>query len=185
MTGGDGAYHSGPLDAYDGGTVEPILRCMTGFVLGLLTFRAARTPRIVEWTAHDAVLGAVIVLLLVCFGAGAHDLPTYPLFAALVLGLYGNRRRVGRALGTQPLYWLGVVSYSIYLLHPLLVRPRRTLDGALQTWMPSPCADWTASVVAYTLLVLAGGMSYRLIEKPGRRWLMRLAAEGPRDGGGP
>jgi peptidoglycan/LPS O-acetylase OafA/YrhL len=179
MTAADGAYHSGPLDAYDGATLAPILRCLTGFTLGLLTFRATRLQWLVDGVTHDGRLGAVLVLLLVIISADAHDLFVYPVFAALVLGLHANRSRIGQALGSKPLHWLGTVSYSVYLLHPLLVLPRRQLDAVLHGWLDPSRAYWASSLVVYVALFVAAGASYRMIEEPGRRSIIRLARKTP------
>ncbi len=175
MTSGDGAYHSGPLDAYDGATLEPILRCLAGFILGLLMFRLAQSERVLERAARETVVGAVVLLLVIGFAIGAHDLLIYPLFAILVLGLYGNRGWCGRMFGCRALYWLGTVSYSLYLLHPFLILPRRGMEAALQAWSPGPWAYWVTSLAIYVVLFAASDLSYRLIEQPGRRWVGRFA----------
>lgn len=175
LTGGDGAYHSGPLDAYDGATLEPVLRCLAGFVLGLLMFRLAQSERICACVARDDVVAAVTAAIVIGLTAGAHDLLIYPLFAVLVLGLYANRGLCGRVFGWRPLYWLGSVSYSLYLLHPFLILPRRSMDAALQAWLPASWTYWITSFAIYAALFVASDLSYRLIEQPGRRWVSRLA----------
>lgn len=175
MTRHDGAYHSGPLDAYDGATMEPIVRCLAGFMLGLLMFRLAQSRRVLEPAASDGAVGFVIALLVIGFVVGVHDLLIYPLFALLVLGLYGNRGCWARVFGWRPLYWLGTVSYSLYLLHPFLVLPRRSLEAVLQAWLPGSLAYWTSSVAVYAVLFVLSDASYRLVEQPGRRWLSRYA----------
>jgi peptidoglycan/LPS O-acetylase OafA/YrhL len=176
LTSVDGAVHSGPLDAYDGATMEPVLRCLAGFMLGLLMFRLAQSRGVRELVARDAVVGVVLALLVIGLVIGAHDLAIYPLFAVLVLGLYANRGRCGRALGCRFLYWLGTVSYSLYLLHPFLILPRRGMDAALQAWLPASWSYVITSLAIYAALFAASDLSYRLIEQPGRRWVGRLAA---------
>jgi peptidoglycan/LPS O-acetylase OafA/YrhL len=171
----DGAYHSGPLDAYDGTTAQPLLRCFGGFVLGLLTYRLAQSRRVLSWAAHDVTLALVIILLVTGFALGAHDLVVYPLFAALVLGLYGNRGMVGQILGSFPIYWLGVVSYSLYLLHDYLIAPRNGLFDWLQARLPATWAYAATIPTVYAVLLLVAGLTYYGIEAPGRRWPQRLS----------
>ncbi|HTZ77825.1 MAG TPA: acyltransferase [Stellaceae bacterium] len=174
LTHHDGAYHSGPLDAYDGTTAEPVLRCLGGFTLGLVLCRAARSPRLLACISHDATIAAAVVLLVLGFAESRHDLLIYPLFAVLVLGLYGNRGIVGRCFGSRPVYRLGVLSYSIYLLHPYLVAPRADLDAWLRTRLSPLGADVGANVAVYGALLLAATLAYRAIEEPGRRWTQQL-----------
>ncbi len=173
LTRRDGEAHSGMLDAYDGATIEPLLRCLGGFVLGLLMFRMARARRPMRWLAHDAVLGVVFALVVAGFAFAPDDLMIYPLLPPLVLGLYGNRGLVGRALGCGAAHWLGVVSYSIYLVHPYLVLPKRALGGLLAGALPPAAADFAASAAAWAAMLLLSGASYRLIEEPGRRFIAR------------
>jgi peptidoglycan/LPS O-acetylase OafA/YrhL len=175
LTASDGAYHTGPLDAYDGTTIEPILRCLGGFLLGMLTYRLAQSPRLLAVAAHDLTVALVIGLLAAGLAADVHDLAVYPLFAALVLGLYGNRGRVGRLLGCGPIHWLGVVSYSVYLLHAYLVPARGALEARLAPWLPGLWDALATGLLLYGLLLLGAGLTYRAIEEPGRRCLQRLA----------
>jgi len=180
LTMRDGAYHSGPLDAYDGATLEPLLRCFGGFVLGLVTFRLTQSPRAVAVAGHDITIAAALGLLVSGLAAGVHDLVIYPLFALLVLGLFGNRGYVGRIFACRPVYWLGVVSYSVYLLHPYLVAPRSALDTSLQTLLPEPWAGVVTSVAIYAVLLAASALAYHAIEEPGRRWVRQLRGVIPR-----
>ena len=174
LTSHDGAYHSGPLDAYDGATLEPLLRCLGGFVLGLVTYRLSRSPRATAIAGHDVTIAAALALLIAGLAAGVHDLLIYPLFALLVLGLFGNRGYVGWLFGCRPVYWLGVVSYSIYLLHPYLVAPRSTLDAALQSLLPEPWPGLVTAILIYGLLLAVSTLAYHAIEEPGRRWVRRM-----------
>jgi peptidoglycan/LPS O-acetylase OafA/YrhL len=87
-------------------------------------------------------------------------------FAALALVLVGAAAdpagMLGRALGRQPLRWLGERSYAIYLWHwPVLtlLRPEQDLS------LPGPLED--ALRVAVTLVLAEA--SYRWVEQPVRR----------------
>ena len=173
LTHADGEGHSGALDAYDGRTIEPILRCLGGFVMGLLMFRLAQAGRLRDWLARDDVLAAIIALVVIGFAFAPEDLWIYPLFPLLVLGLYGNRGRIARALGCGAVYWLGLVSYSLYLVHPYLVLPKRELARLLLGALTPAAADFTASLAIWAAVLFLSGASYRLIEEPGRRALNR------------
>lgn len=174
LTAHDGAYHSGPLDAYDGATLEPLLRCFGGFVLGLVTYRLSGSPRASALAGHDVTIAAALALLVAGLACDVHDLLIYPLFALLVLGLFANRSYVGWLFGCRPVYWLGMVSYSIYLLHPYLVAPRSTLDASLQSFLPEPAAGVVTAIAIYGILALTSTLAYHLIEEPGRRWVRSL-----------
>lgn len=175
LTRVDGEVHSGTLDAYEGATVEPLLRCVGGFVFGLLMFRLAQAGRVRAWLARDDVLAAVIVLLVAGFAYAPNDLYIYPLLPLLVLGIYGNRGAIGRVLGGGAIHRLGVTSYSFYLVHPYLVLPKRGLALLLGSTIGPTMADVIVSVAALAATLALSAASYRLIEEPGRRALNHVA----------
>jgi peptidoglycan/LPS O-acetylase OafA/YrhL/lysophospholipase L1-like esterase len=94
--------------------------------------------------------------------------------AAVVWSVASPAGRLGRVLGSQPLRWLGVRSYGIYLWHyPIIVLT--TPANA------TPTLARGAAQVAASILVAA--LSWRFIEEPIRhgavgRWTAQLRAGG-------
>jgi len=99
--------------------------------------------------------------------------------AALLVAVVQPRGRLGRLLGQQPLRWLGLRSYAVYLWHwPVFALTRPGLDVPLDGWP-----------LLALRLVLTGGLaelSYRLLEMPirsgavARAWRTWTAARGVR-----
>ncbi len=99
--------------------------------------------------------------------------------AALLVAVVQPRGRLGRLLGQQPLRWLGLRSYAVYLWHwPVFALTRPELDVPLDGWP-----------LLALRLVLTGGLaelSYRLVEMPirsgavARAWHTWAAARGVR-----
>lgn len=89
--------------------------------------------------------------------------------------------RPSRVLSSQPMQWVGERSYSIYLLHPLIIRQLihsdiySTIYSALHyigAWAYLVCVSVTIGLV-----LLAAAITYRFIEIPGQRFgglLIRL-----------
>jgi peptidoglycan/LPS O-acetylase OafA/YrhL len=76
-------------------------------------------------------------------------------------------------LRARPLVWLGHVSFSIYLLHDPIVKTARKLLPLerLQTVLHSqtPIVGWLYSAVLLAVILVLSALTYRVIEKPGRR----------------
>jgi peptidoglycan/LPS O-acetylase OafA/YrhL len=95
-------------------------------------------------------------------------------FAVLIAAVAHPATGIGRALGVQPLRWLGERSYGIYLWHwPIILLLRPGVD-----------IPWTGpGVVALqaAIVLSAAALSYRYVEQPIRTGsLQRRLAERPR-----
>ncbi len=71
--------------------------------------------------------------------------------AAVFFGLLTLRNRKMPKAVTE----LGVVSYSLYLMHPLVL-----------TWMPKELPGWLYATLVITFSVALAFLTYRLVEKP-------------------
>lgn len=99
--------------------------------------------------------------------AGAVEHITYALVASLALSPVVSPARTGgtllRMMGSRPAVWLGRISYGTYLWHLVILAWLLNL-GAL-TWLPG--RPFVTLLLAGTVLSLvAGGLSYALIERP-------------------
>lgn len=162
-------YPRGDLDiTFDYG----VIRCLLSFALGICAFRlsgtlAARGVSLpVEWLLAAALAAIALVLHL-----DLHPvLAVAAFFCAILLAALG-RGAVTRLLGAPPLHYLGLISYSIYLVqYPvqrvahMLLRSRfgDSLDPAI-----------AAATLVITVLVVVGlsALTYRFIELPARRFM--------------
>ncbi|WP_322042736.1 acyltransferase [Paraburkholderia sp. J67] len=150
-----------------------LTRCLTSFSLGCLTFYTARRLR-----PHGNALQIGALLAVYGVFAATDRVPVMafacPLvFAVLILSLSSDRGYVARALNTAPAQLLGRCSYSIYLMHPVLIKgfgfATRHLTGT---------ATGFATLLVYTVtLLLISGLTYRYIEAPFRDQFNRWARQ--------
>jgi peptidoglycan/LPS O-acetylase OafA/YrhL len=172
----DGAYHSGLLDAYDGTQIAPAMRCLGGFLLGMLTFRLDSVQRLARFAARDSVGVLTLIALIAAMSAGASDLVIVAMFPVVVICLSRNLGLPAAIFANPVTYCLGVWSYAVYLLHPLLQKPRDVMNAILNAWLPHGLSETLASLAIIAALLLLSWASYNGIEAPGRRAIQRLAA---------
>ncbi|MEV4291523.1 acyltransferase family protein [Nonomuraea bangladeshensis] len=131
-----------------GGTWQGVI-ILAAMFAGTAVYRAERGE--IPWRAAAVAVAAV----LGC-GIPAKDDPGWAPALVLAFAVFGLAFALrGRAF-PRWLTWLGVVSFSLYLLHPLL------LHLAPDIW------------VYYLVLVPLSGVTYRLIEAPAQRLGRRL-----------
>ncbi len=179
----DGAvYRSGPLDIYGEGTPFPLLRCFAGFTLGMAAFRAfghAQCRHVFGWRHAGDVAAVLVIILLAMPGSDAWlELA----FVLLVLALASGRSPTSAALSWGPVYWLGEVSYSIYLVHRLVSDLIRNPLAATLNRHRVGHAYTLSGLAPLVLTLIVSAATYYLVEKPARDVSRRLAGYQRRPG---
>jgi peptidoglycan/LPS O-acetylase OafA/YrhL len=144
--------------------------------LGTVLYRADRGdypwPRALLVAA--AVSGAVLVAELMHESPGGNMVAIRMEFITLVLAgatfalaMACRHRKIPGLLA-----WLGLVSYSVYLLHPLLIEVYTRVSGTMQ---PHPFPVQVALAAGFVLVLLGCcAVTYRFIEAPMQQYGRRL-----------
>jgi peptidoglycan/LPS O-acetylase OafA/YrhL len=106
----------------------------------------------------------------------AYDLILFAFFPVLVLVLYFEPAFAKLIFANRVSYHLGVVSYSIYLVHPLF-NPAR-LESIAERYMGNIAHPLTLIAVTF----LSWGFAcvlYRFVEMPGRLYVQRIFLHRP------
>ncbi len=112
--------------------------------------------------------GIAVVMILIVAGpaAGIGNAELLVLLTPfLILGLMDPRSLTARLLAGEPLHFLGLISYSLYLLHwPVMIFAMHFLRGS--------GLYYTAQVaVSVGFAISAAVISYFFIERPARGWI--------------
>jgi peptidoglycan/LPS O-acetylase OafA/YrhL len=169
---GDGVYHAGTLDLWTG--PPAILRCFGGFSLGVCLYRLAiwRQARFAFTDTFGIALAGLYAILLL---ATAPDLVLYPVFPLLILCLAGNRGWFAYVFGCKPVYVMGLLSYSFYMLHVYFIPPMYASEKLLSASLPQWLAWCIAATATFLAVLSVAGAAYLGIERPARHLLRRLA----------
>jgi peptidoglycan/LPS O-acetylase OafA/YrhL len=171
-----GRGSSGPLDVVNGNSFYPLLRAIAGFTLGLAIFRMAGALDRLSAMAQDILLAVVLAAILATEIRAAGDWLLYLLFIPLVAVLSRDGRLAQALFGNALVYRLGVISYSIYLIHPLFV------SFAVRAWRnfsQTEAAYLAGSAGCFVAIWLLAELSYRLIEMPGRKAIVDFVIPKP------
>jgi peptidoglycan/LPS O-acetylase OafA/YrhL len=157
-----------------------------GFFRGLLGFFCG----VIAWHCYAALrrrfggrmlagaavtLGALTVAFLCWMQRGLNDFFAIPLFVAIVLVTALLDSRGTSLLDSRALVWLGTISYSVYMVHPVIIWG---FEFVLQYVLKLPRPDyyatgvWTgdAVVLVYAAaVVIVSGWTFRHIEDRFRR----------------
>lgn len=158
-------------------------RCFLGFVGGMVLYRVWQDGA-PGWMATDIAALATAAGVVLAMHLNMRGVFVMPLFGLLILCLAQNTARVGQALGTRPMIFLGEISYAIYLAQILLLDSVH-LGWRLATGHEIEDAGFSAlqSLGIIALMVAAllplSILLHRRVEVPARGWLRRVGAPRP------
>ena len=157
-----GPGRRGLLDIYFNNSPLPALRCLAGFMLGMLAWRAGLAPAVRRMARRAWAAPAALALALAA--AGVNDLLALAMMPLVVLGAHHGRGLACRLLAAQPLHGIGTLSYAAYLIHYALLFP-----------LPPGAAPVPTVLVLYTATTfLLALIAHYAAEMPTRRlvrWL--------------
>lgn len=154
-----------------------IARCLLSFSVGALISMLLAESRC-NWTgalSSDLLCLGALAAAITVMHFGAFDALAIPAFAVICFCMARSDCRVARFLETPPLYYLGTISYSIYLTHYVLRGLWVQFDDRLHL---APLTFWhglLSFLGVLTIVVCISSVTYRFIESPCRlafrRWL--------------
>ncbi len=143
-----------------------VVRGLSEFMLGCATagFSGSRAD---GWLQRRLGSALAFAALLICFALTPDTGFVVALFTApLLLALCGNNAVAG-LFSNRPVFFLGEISYSIYLGHFLLSAVSHRLVSV--PWMRTGALQLCLGLCFIVLFVLAGAtVTYYTIERPGR-----------------
>ena len=170
---------------------SPFMR-LGEFILGCLvaqiyTQRSGAIPSKVENAIGAtvliiAILSVIAITFLMYYpDAGASFLRTLnfnfglaPSAAVIIFCVARYRSIVSRFLSSRSIVMFGDASYSIYLLHSIVIA-FAVVGGAGKGTLPPTITNFAYALVWFAVVILAtlliSLVSYRLIEAPARQWL--------------
>ena len=171
-----------------------LVRCIYGFCVGHLVYRFwHRSDLQIQGAFVLEIVASTIVFVFVFFDSGdAWSLSAPFIFGFAVWVFAQERGRLSTILSTSPFTQLGRWSYSIYMVHWLvltviaraanMILPRigseadTTSFAILRTTVCS--GPWQANaflVIYLAIVVTLASLTFQFIEQPGRRFFYRLA----------
>lgn len=178
-----------------------LFRCIYGFFVGYLAFTALNTTPawLSRWigTFAEILTAAGVLAFVACFGFSKISFAAPLVFGVAVWIFAHGNGLISRLLQWRPIALLGVWSYSIYMVHALVITCVNKIVNVASVKLGVPLFDmvptygeinpvinfggaWVMDLLVMAYLAMIIGLSallWRFIEMPMQRWLndrMRL-----------
>ena len=164
---------NGPLDVF-GESIYPLLRCVAEFSLGLVAWRVSAMPSVIRLAKRPVTGTLVAAVVVLAMAVPQSDVIVVLLFFPFIIALATEASSVAKFMGSWLPYWLGVISYSIYLVHvPVLDSLQGPVTSVLSR-LHVPHAFSVAGALLIPAVMIISAITYFLVERPGRKVMKSL-----------
>jgi peptidoglycan/LPS O-acetylase OafA/YrhL len=144
-----------------------LVRCIVEFGFGMIVYRVFRARSPLQAIGRDGWTWAVSAICVGLFITRI-DLLIALSFPFVVLAFALNRGVPSRILSSQVPYFLGTISFSIYLVHHMFRRPEIVLAKLFYAGPLPPLAALLFVVLGSLSVLPFAALAYYTIERPGR-----------------
>jgi peptidoglycan/LPS O-acetylase OafA/YrhL len=151
------------------------LRSIAGFTTGMLLYLFYGLSSVKKIFSSDIFCSIYVLLIIAGLHFGLPDIIFIPGFCVLILLVTSNTGKITAWFNNKALNFLGDISYSVYLLHFLLIVFAGKLAFKLgyqfnyETGLPFFKGAMLCTTYVLVLLMLSA-ISYRFVEKPCRKY---------------
>ncbi|MDX8353762.1 acyltransferase [Cognatiyoonia sp. IB215182] len=145
-----------------------LLRALPGFALGVILYSLRHTVTSVEGSAISIFQVVAVACLVGLMHFATHLSLFIPVFGAIILLTWQDRGMLSALLAHPWLQWLGVLSYTIYMMH---IPVRTTWSYAwpkVSWWVPESIDGIMLFTTCFALTLILSAFVYRLFELPAR-----------------
>jgi peptidoglycan/LPS O-acetylase OafA/YrhL len=161
------------LNVIQGDSPHPLMRCLGGFSIGMLAYRLVKHRMIRSLTSNSSVAIFSTLVTIAAFALGWNDFLVYGLLIIVVLVCFADSPAANRMFGNRAIFFLGKISYAIYLVH-MLVFPVVYRISSMQALHLGDVGRMVSTLIAFVSVLLLATAAHYLIEVPGSRFLNRL-----------
>jgi peptidoglycan/LPS O-acetylase OafA/YrhL len=152
------------------------LRSIAGFMTGMLLYLLYSVDKVKKVFSRDIFCALFAILIIAELHAGLPDIVFVPGFCILILLLTCNTGKITGVFNNKALNFLGDISYSVYLLHFLLiifvVKAAYKLGFRFDFQTGLPFFKGAMLCIGYVVvLLILSTISYRFLEKPCRKYI--------------
>lgn len=166
--------YSGRMDIIAHNNVGPILRCLAGFTLGVVSWKLFDHMQKSFSSVQSNITTIVIsIATFISLSKSGTDVFTIILFALLIPSIGAKESFISKLLSCKPIHFLGVISYSMYISHILILA---LYKGYVNDFVSFAIKNGqyrsdASTFLSLLMIIAVATISYYVVEKPTRKLL--------------
>jgi peptidoglycan/LPS O-acetylase OafA/YrhL len=151
--------------------IQPIIRCLANYLLGVYAFLI--TNNILKYNGRLNILTTIVAssIVTLLFFKGTNNFIVL-LFPILIGLLYLDTGVISAFLSSKLIYFLGLISYSLYLIHLVVLK----FKGEILAYIAQYSSNELTKLVVFNTLfliviVVVSTLMYKYVEIPAQRYL--------------
>jgi len=178
-------YYLYPFSALTNGALDPgvkysldvtydygFIRCFFGFLFGMLLYELYRADWGQKYLNKKSVWLLTMIITALVMAFSTPDFVPVFAFAAIILVSVYAEGFCARLLNLKPLVYLGTISYSMYLMHLILMTflfdYLKKFSRIKMENLDWPTA-WLYAAIYLAIVIFVSTLTYRFVEVPMRR----------------
>lgn len=148
--------------------VPALMKCFAEYLLGITAYRIMKSqPKISLFKGWISTISLVMIIGLLFFKGS--ELYVIILFVPLIFGLSDDKSWVGSFMASRFIYFLGLISYSLYLIHPIFIHYFK--DDFYKKFGHSGYQSIVFNSLYFVVIVSVSYFTFKLIELPMQKLL--------------
>jgi peptidoglycan/LPS O-acetylase OafA/YrhL len=143
-------------------------------MLGLMTYRVMSEDLVRRLIGKSLVQVSIILAIVCLLFFHPTDVVIVALLPALILVLAKGDGASATFFGSPFVFFLGEISYSVYLLHWQYLRILRWTYSYLIQRAGAPLASIGSLLLFAIALLVSSWLAFLFLERPARRWMRKL-----------
>ncbi|MEQ5052884.1 acyltransferase [Klebsiella michiganensis] len=173
---------SGIMDIWHYETIYPVIRAVAGFIVGMVLFNISKLDIVMKIIMAPGLSLCMLLFIIFSMTFKNADFIIIALFPIFVLSLVNEKSLVGRLMSSKLIYRLGVLSYSIYLIHNQLNYFMLIIKSHILSEGINEQGATILSCILFALItILLSEITFRYVEKPARDYLRKMQLFTPRE----
>lgn len=148
--------------------IPSIIRCISDYMLGIVAFQTVRKwPLVLKYQNAISIVSFICIITLLFFPNT--DLVVVVLFVPLIISISTDKSVVGKLMSSRIIYFFGLISYSLYLLHALFLE--LFMQDFYMKYNTIPYSTLIFNTIYFLVIILVSYFCYKVIEIPMQRQL--------------